>query len=700
MAGNNKTVGRYFAVRRALLVSTAVVTLLFTAEAANAACDPAAADNVIAVCTGNTVDQGPRPSFGYGEHGIHLNVTVNAGGSVAGSSVGIGFGYGSVTSYGAITGGDVGITGFSVNVTNFGSIAGPTWGIAGVTAVVVANSGSIASDETAITSNGSATITNSGRIAGSVGAGIYALGAVTVTNSGTIIGGFGGVLGTETAVINSGSIIATDDVALYGANISVKNSGTITGATTGIVATTAAVVTNSGNITGGWFGVISSGSADVANSGTIIGGNGTALKFNADGASLPDRLTVLPGARFGGRINFGGGADKVAFGAGSWILHTANFDAVQSTVATGGNPYVVTPDRIVVADLSVFGAMNRTVMDVTGWISSLLPDTPAFEVEPKGAANAFAAIEQAAPRFNGASTLNDAMAYAPTPAFKSSAISDRDGNTVFAKSFGGRREQQTEGGFIGSIAAGYGGAFGYERRITENIRLGGFVGASTNETRLDLNAGHIDTNALFGGLYARHVFDATFLDLALIGGKLANDSWRNIGGGLAFETARASYGGWFIDPALAFGHRFALDNGNSITPALKLRYIAARFEGYSESGSSANLSVAGRTVQAFEERADMTFARVGRIGDSRLTVRLSGGAVAQQLVGDSAVNVILLGQNFVAAMPGKIRLLGLYAGAGLDWQFGRVALFASGETVAMNDDTRSFAGKGGIHIAW
>ena len=91
------------------------------------------------------------------------------------------------------------------------------------------------------------------------------------------------------------------------------------------------------------------GAANVTNSGTIIGGNGTAIGFGTGSNSL----TVLPGARFGGLVNFGGGADTVNFGAGNWILNTANFDPTQSNVSALGNPYVVTPNKIIVADLSI-----------------------------------------------------------------------------------------------------------------------------------------------------------------------------------------------------------------------------------------------------------------------------------------------------------------------------------------------------------
>jgi outer membrane autotransporter protein len=230
--------------------------------------------------------------------------------------------------------------------------------------------------------------------------------------------------------------------------------------------------------------------------------------------------------------------------------------------------------------------------------------------------------------------------------------------------------------------------------------LGAFMGGSTSETRLDLNAGRTDTDTLFGGAYVRAFFGASFLDLALIGGKLDNDAKRNIGGGPAFQTASASYGGWFINPLVTLGHAFALDNGLTLTPAFKVRYVAAHFDGYAETGSTANLTVAGRDMQAFEERAELTLANVQYWNDNRITWRMTGGALARQHTGDANVNAILLGTNFIAATPDKKNVAGLYGSWGIDWQVGRVALFAVGEIAGMNDQTTTFAGRGGMRVVW
>lgn len=684
-------------VGSAAVVGTIVVGIMLAAAPAKAACDPVAGDNVTAVCTGATVDQGPGKGAGYGGGFDGLNVTVTAGASVTGQVSGIDLISGSVTNSGSIAGDVFGVHAYTVTIVNNGTIGSPTAnaGVLALTAADVTNSGVITGGGWAINSNGAIVLSNSGSITADNVA-VSGMASARVRNSGTIVGGFAGIAGGDAVIDNSGTIAGTYDLGIYGTNAVVSNSGTISGGTTGIVGDLTASVTNSGTIAGRWYGIVSNGTADITNSGTIIGGLGTAIWLNAGGVAASDRLTVLPGARFGGLVDFGGGADRVSFGPGSWILNVANFDAAQSTVTTAGSPYVVTPDRIVVADLSGFGAMNRAVMDITGWIASVLPETPGSGFAGRSA-DAYAAVAAPAP---GLDPAGAALAYAPAPVFKGGAISDRDGNTVWAKGFGGRREQQTEGNFIGSVTTGYGGALGFERRLGPDVSLGTFVGSSSNATSLELNAGRIDTDAVFGGLYARSLFGASFVDLALIGGRLENTSSRNIGGGLGIETARAIYGGWFLNPSLALGHRFAFDGGISLTPALRLRYVAAHFDGYAETGSSANLGVGDRNVQGLEERAELILARTAVIGDSRLTVRASGGALAQQRTGDSAVNVILLGQNFIAATPDKANVTGLFGGGGVEWQFGRMALFASGEAVSMSDATKSFAGKGGLRAAW
>jgi uncharacterized protein with beta-barrel porin domain len=338
----------------------------------------------------------------------------------------------------------------------------------------------------------------------------------------------------------------------------------------------------------------------------------------------------------------------------------------------------------------------------------VLPDTPVFAPGARGGASAFAAIDTATSPFDAfAGFPQSALGYAEAakaPVLKAASAVYADGNAVWAKGFGGQRVQDTNGAFIGGTTTGVGGAVGYERMIDPDLKVGALVGGSTNKTNLYLNAGSTNTDTVFGGAYGRKMWGGSFLDLAVIGGNLANTNVRNIGGGLGLASANASYGGWFINPSLAFGHRFDVDlHGNfTITPAVKVRYVDAHFDGYTETGAgAADLVVAGRDFQAWEERAELTLANTFTVGSGhRVMVRVTGGALAQQRSAGGQVNIVLVGQNFLAAAPDRGSITGAFGGAGLDWQIGNVTLFASGEATGTNDSTRSYAAKGGARMSW
>lgn len=529
-------------------------------------------------------------------------------------------------------------------------------------------------------------------------AGVNLLLNATVFNSGTISGGDYGFSASTFNLTNYGTIstLPFSIAAVYGAQTGhATNFGSVTaglGAFSFLFFGSGSTLNNAGYVKG--F-ILFDKQGSLTNSGTIV----DQITFASNGGPTADTVTILPGARFGGTIDFGDGADRVNFGAGNWILKTENFNAALGTVNAGGNAYAVTANNIAVADVSGFGVQNRAMMDITGWISSVLPDSPVFGEAPGGA---FAALASAPPAEAPAADLpSNAMAYAPAaPVFKNAIMTDRFGNSVWAKGFGGRRDQATEGNFLGGVTTGYGGALGIERRVSNDLSIGGFLGASSNKTALDFNAGGTDTDAFFGGIFSRKMFDATFIDLALVGGYLDNKSTRNIGGGLALQTARADYTGWFLNPSATIGHRFGLGNGVSVTPALKLRYVATHFGGYTETGSTANLTVGARDVQALEERAELTAAMVKQFGASRLTYRITGGALAQQRTGDGAVDLTLLGQNLVATTPDQKTVFGGYGGIGIDWQFGRTTIFAASEFTAADDSSKTISGKGGLRVAW
>ena len=163
------------------------------------------------------------------------------------------------------------------------------------------------------------------------------------------------------------------------------------------------------------------------------------------------------------------------------------------------------------------------------------------------------------------------------------------------------------------------------------------------------------------GAFARWRSAQQFLQLAVQGGHSGNDTTRQItttwlAGGI--ETATASFDGWYVSPETHLGFHHALGAWGgatcALTPSLRLRYLYASFDGYTESGSTANLTVGTRTVQDFEERGELKFTRTQTFGSNvAIATSLYGGVLAVQRLGDTTVDAALLGQPIPFATPGK-----------------------------------------------
>jgi hypothetical protein len=124
--------------------------------------------------------------------------------------------------------------------------------------------------------------------------------------------------------------------------------------------------------------------------------------------------------------------------------------------------------------------------------------------------------------------------------------------------------------------------------------------------------------------------------------------------------------------------------------------------GYTESGSTANLTVNSRTMQNIEERADLTLTRtISYAPAERIQTSATLGVLGLQRVGGSNVGGVLLGQNLTFAAPGKNSLTGVYGGLGLDWRTrGGVSFFSGGEYTAMSDTSTTITGKSGVRVTF
>jgi outer membrane autotransporter protein len=311
------------------------------------------------------------------------------------------------------------------------------------------------------------------------------------------------------------------------------------------------------------------------------------------------------------------------------------------------------------------------------------------------------------------SAIEDAFAAIPgltayasdAPVFKSPTVVHADGTTLWARAFAGRHKQDATDTLLASRSTFYGGLMGGERHVMPDLRVGAFIGGGATRVSVAPNQGGIDSNLLFGGTFARWDDRRFFAHAGIQAGGSTNDSRRNINNNLApggIETATASYHGWYVSPEIKFGIRQWLGDWGggawTVTPNLRVRYLHGAFDGYTESGSTANLTVAARRVRDLEERGEIKLAHTRMVVPGVLwTGSISGGVLAVQRLGDT-VGATLLGQAIPFAVPGDDRSTGLFAGAGSDWRSGSFSVFIAGDYLALSDDSKVWSGRGGLRM--
>lgn len=556
--------------------------------------------------------------------------SIDNSGMIFGTSVGIIVNdYNTITNSNIVEGGNSGI---SANDHNTIDNSGVAFGIS-TSGIYVNDYNTIDNSGTAtgagfaadgITAFDNNTITNSGTAEGTglLGSGIAARDYNTVTNSGTATGGYTGI------VINDGNTLTNSGTAtggFYGItaynNNTITNSGTVQGGAFGISAHDNNTVTNSGTAQGGGYGIAFNSYNTLTNTGTAQGGeygivinnyntltNTGIAQSDGYGIGAVDFNTIINSGTISGdtaAVSFLGVDNTLRLQAGSTIIGGLGLGDVSNrliidpgldtalfynggTIDTGGQPYVITGSTLYVVNTTGFAAQAGLANDLTRIVAGAVEDRLA---------SARLAGEGLSTRIDGTTVT----ATADLPAAAQSG--------VWLSGLGSYRDQKA-----GSITTDYttaqGGVVGgFDAVLSENTRAGVFAGLSL--ARLDDGAGSQDlgSKSYFGGLYLGHDMGQSFVDLSVLAGWMDFDSDRRIANNMVaggIEHATADYGGFLVSPSLKFGTDMEMGSG-ILTPSLRLRYTGIVLDGYSESGSSADMVVDGRTVNVVDVRGELAY---------------------------------------------------------------------------------------------
>jgi uncharacterized protein with beta-barrel porin domain len=582
---------------------------------------------------------------------------------------------------------------------NSGSVTATSTGGGGATAINITGGGSV-------TNSGSAAATSNG--IGSHAFTILVVGGGSITNSGTATataadtGGISvalGLIGNGT-IINSGTAFGTAGAGgAQSAAIAINGSGTVVNTGSAFAVGGISAANNVGiQITGA--------NSTLINAGSIVAPGGEAIQLAFVGG---DTLTLLAGSFIVGTINFAGTGNTLNVNVGNQNL---TFNTLTGVTVAGSVPFVAVGNQVASIDPTPFGLADKNLMDFTRGISGVLDQMGGSGAPSGPMSSAFApsAPDSMAARVEQTFAAIPALAYASDQAlvFKAPSMVASDGRAIWARGFGGERNQDPDNGLLGAHTSFFGGAVGFDILARPDLRLGLFAGGGESRMSLDGNAGFTNTSTAFGGLDGRWGFvsfgRASFLDFALHGGGSTNATSRTvnnnaIAGGI--EIATASYSSSYISPELKYGINIPLWAQYTLTPSVRVRYVAGFFGGYTETGTTAPLTVASRTTQDFEERGELKLTRATPVGRDLLLTSVNVGIIGLERVGGTTVNTVLLGAGLPFVTPGRNDTAGIVGGAGIEWRTREgISIFGAGEAIGFSDQSTVWAAKGGFRVAF
>ncbi|PZU87675.1 MAG: hypothetical protein DI528_06485 [Shinella sp.] len=607
------------------------------------------------------------------------------------------------------------------SITNTGTVTSTTrqglvaWSASG--GASLSNSGSVtAHDDIALqawSTQGDVTIVNSGWAAAyddssitDSGIGHLAVqafaeisGDISIVNSGTLYAPDDLAVSAEAdlgdiSIVNSGKITGQRgiDAVASGGHIAIENSGTVTALEGEGVTLRGARLTNSGSIDAVTYGVYLEGSGNSITSSGTISGDRASVFYGAGG----NTLNILPGSAFHGMVDFNKTTgNSTTFGAGNYRVPSANYIASDNAITLDNASQV-----LILSDADTTGTINvvtatpianianqytNSVSDVIGGILALDIQRPGDiavagpETEPL----AYGEEKQATPAQQAIASISDGLAV------------DRAGNLFWARVFGGGRHQPGTSDDLESNIYHYGMIAGADRQFGD-MRIGLFGGAGAVNAELSDNSSSIDGRTAFLGLYGSAPVNGYLVNGSFTLGAIDNETKRSINAGS--EWAEGDFWGWYLSPEIAVSKAFDIAPEWSLTPSVRLRYVGAFYDSYTESGSSQNLSYDDRETHSLEGRLQMDLTRRTTLQSGQAAAfSLSGAVIDTQNLGDTGYMASLDDTEFKLTDSSARNVVGFRLGASFDAQIKEaMSVYGGVESTVYTDESVAYTGRLGL----
>lgn len=368
------------------------------------------------------------------------------------------------------------------------------------------------------------------------------------------------------------------------------------------------VLTNEGSITS--LSVV--GGYKVVNTGRIGVRGAASVTFSGTNSTL----VMAENGSIEGLVDFGGASNALDLSQqdGSTTLEVANLSSI-----VGGKDYVLQGDKLYMVESRASG--SGTLGLGTGQAVTAL--NSVLDSALSGAMT------------NGLNS-NAPMAYMAAPSLGAAADATLGAATAKAQPSGRVWATAIGGGSAGpDLSNMFGGVVvGSHASLNQNLQVGLLGSYIQSATKTD---GDHDLNAssFMFGPYGRAKLGNITVDFSLVGGIAGNETARTINS----DVAKANFLSAFVAPSLGVEIPVLITGGTDIALTASASYIAGIAAGYTETGSSQDLTVGEQTLGQLDTRLGLEASF--DIANARHVAR--AGGFYQAHTGNSSIPVSLAG---------------------------------------------------------